>query len=101
MYCPYGAIHFFAFLRENNDMKFILVQRESNPCRISVALFGAFGLVVLDLRRQACVLRVQNPSNIPHRNVPCSFFGADLRSGEALTAGNTLRIAKGNNKAWA
>ena len=81
MYCPYGAIHFFAFWRENNDMKFILVQRESNPCRISVALFGAFGLVVLDLRRQACVLRVQNPSNIPHRNVPCSFFGADFRSG--------------------
>ena len=101
MYCPYGAIHFFAFWRENNDMKFILVQRESNPCRISAALFGAFGLVVLDLRRQACVLRVQNPSNIPRRNVQSSFFGADFRTGAALTAGNTLRIAKGNNKAWA
>ena len=31
----------------------------------------------------------------------CSFFGADFRTGEALTAGNTLRIAKGNNAAWA
>jgi len=30
-----------------------------------------------------------------------SFFGADFRSDEALTAGNTCRIGKGNNKVWA
>ena len=80
---------------------YFLVQREPSPCRISAALFGAFGLVVLDLRRQACVLRVQNPSNIPRRNVLCSFFGADFRTDEALTAGNTWRIVKGNNDVWA
>jgi hypothetical protein len=53
------------------------------------------------LRQQAYVLRTQKPTNISRRNVLCSFFGADLRTGAALTAGNTLRIAKGNNKAWA
>jgi len=53
------------------------------------ALFGAFGLVVLDLRQQACVRPGQNHPNISHRNVLCSFFGADFRPDEALAAGNT------------
>jgi hypothetical protein len=72
-----------------------------NPHRISATLFGAFEFVVLDLRQQACVLRAQNLSNIARRNVQSSFSGADFRTGAALTAENTLRIFKGNNKAWA
>jgi len=74
------------------------VQRKSNPCRISAALFGAFALVGFGLRQQACILRSQNPSNIPRRNVRCSFFGADFCSDEALAAGNPLWIAKDNNE---
>ena len=66
-----------------------LVQRESNTYRISAALFGPFGLVVLDLRQQACVLLAQNHPNISRRNVLCSFFGADFRSDEALASENT------------
>ena len=53
------------------------------------ALFGPFGLVVLDLRQQVFVLRDQNHPNIASRNVLCSFFGADFRSDEALAAENT------------
>ena len=52
------------------------------------ALFGPFGLVVLDLRQQACVLRDQNHPNIASRNVLCSFFGAVFRSDKALAAEN-------------
>lgn len=78
-----------------------LVQRELNTHRISVALFGSFGLVVLALRQQGCVLRIQNPSNIPRRNVRISFAGADLRTDKTLAAGNTVRIAKDNADVWA
>ena len=77
MASPSGIGHYF------------LVQRELNTCRISAALLVPFGLVVLDLRQQACVLRIQNHPNIARRNVPCSFFGADFRSDEALAAENT------------
>jgi hypothetical protein len=72
-----------------------------NTHRISAVLFGAFGLVVLALRQQGCVLRIQNPSNIPRRNVRSSFAGADFRPDENLAAGNTLRIAKDNDDVWA
>ena len=63
-------------------------------------MFGAFGLVVLDLRQQAGVLRTQNHPNISRRNVRSSFFRADLLPDEALSAGNTLCIPKVNNEVW-
>jgi len=78
-----------------------LVQRESNTHRISAALFGAFGLVVLALRQQGCVRPIQNRANISRRNVRSSFAGADFRSDEKLDAGNTRRIAKDNCDIWA
>ena len=84
---------------ENKEV--FLVQQESNTYRISATLFVPFGLVVLDLRQQACVLRDQNHPNIASRNVLCSFFGADFRPDEALAAGNTWRILKANNEVWA
>ncbi len=83
------------------SQSFCLVQRESNTHRISAALFGSFGLVVLALRQQGCVLRDQNPLNIPRRNVRSSFAVADFRPDEKLDAGNTRRIAKGNCDVWA
>ena len=63
-------------------------------------MFGAFGLVVLDLRQQASVLRTQNHPNIARRNVRSSFFIADFLPDEALSAGNTLCIPKVNNEVW-
>ena len=78
-----------------------LVQRELNTHRISAALFGSFGLVVLALRQQGCVLRIQNPANISRRNVRSSFAGADFCPDEKLDAGNTWRIAKDNYEVWA
>jgi len=66
-----------------------------------MALFGSFGLVVLALRQQGCVLRGQNLSNISHRNVRSSFDGTDFRPDEKLDAGNTQCIAKENCEVWA
>jgi hypothetical protein len=71
-----------------------------NTYRISTVIFGAFWLVVLDLRQQACVLRTKNHPNIPRRNVQSSFFGMDFLPEEALTAGNTWCIPKVNNEVW-
>jgi len=89
-------------LKTDKISKFYLsVQRESNPHRITAALSGAFGFIVLDLRQQACVLCIQNHPNNSRRNVLCSFFGADFRPDEALAAGNTWRILKANNEVWA
>ena len=82
-------------------LQFLSVQGESNPHRITAALSGAFGFIVLDLRQQACVLCIQNHPNNSRRNVLCSFFGADFRPDEALAAGNTWRILKANNEVWA
>ena len=79
----------------------IIRQRESNPYRIPAALFGAFCLVVLALRQQGGVRRDKNPSNIPHRNVPCSFYGADFCPGKETGAENTWRIFKTVDAAWA
>ena len=89
--------------RGNLPVRFLilLVQRESNTHRISAALFGSFGLVVLALRQQVCVLRTQNSTSISRRNVRSSFDGADFRPDEKLDAGNTLRIAKDNCDVWA
>ena len=52
----------------------------------------------VQLRR---ILFNQNLSNIPHPNVLCSFFGADLGPDEALSADNPERIGKGKNEIWA
>ena len=83
-------------LSKKEKDKLDLVQRESNTHRISADLFGSFGLVVLALRQQGCVLRIQNPANISRRNVRSSFAGADFCPYEKLDAGNTWRIAKDN-----
>ena len=76
------------------------VQWESNTYRISAAIFGAFEFVVLDLRQQACVLRIQKQPNISRRTVQSSFCGVDFHSGAELAVGNTLCITKGDDKAW-
>ena len=74
-----------------------LVQRESNTSRIWAALSGVFGLIVLALRQQGCVLCIQKHPNISPPNVLCSFFGAEICSDEALAAENPCWIVKANN----
>ena len=73
---------------------------ELNRRRISAALSGSFGLIVLDLRQQAFVLCTRNNPNISRRNVQGSFSGADFYTDEALSAGNPCRLAKDNNDVW-
>ena len=77
-----------------------LSKGELNKRRISTALSGSFGLIVLDLRQQAFVLCTRNNPNISRRNVQGSFFGADFYTDEALSAGNPCRLAKDNNDVW-
>ena len=103
LFCPARSKAPFQLTKENKSYRIyqVSVQRESNPHRITAALSGAFGFIVLDLRQQACVLCIQNHPNNSRRNVLCSFFGADFRPDEALAAGNTWRILKANNEVWA
>ena len=77
-----------------------LSKGELNKRRISTALSGSFGLIVLDLRQQAFVLCTRNNPNISRRNVQGSFFEADFYTDEALSAGNPCRLAKDNNDVW-
>ena len=87
-------------ISESGNPNMSISKGELNRRRISTALSGSFGLIVLDLRQQAFVLCTRNNPNISRRNVQGSFFGADFYTDEALSAGNPCRLAKDNNDVW-
>ena len=87
-------------ISESGNPNMSISKGELNRRRISAALSGSFGLIVLDLRQQAFVLCTRNNPNISHRNVQGSFSGADFYTDEALSAGNPCRLAKDNNDVW-
>ena len=87
-------------ISESGNPNMSISKGELNRRRISAALSGSFGLIVLDLRQQAFVLCTRNNPNISRRNVQGSFFGADFYTDEALSAGNPCRLAKDNNDVW-
>ena len=87
-------------ISESGNPNMSISKGELNRRRISAALSGSFGLIVLDLRQQAFVLCTRNNPNISRRNVQGSFSGADFYTDEALSAGNPCRLAKDNNDVW-
>ena len=87
-------------ISESGNPNMSISKGELNRRRISAALSGSFGLIVLDLRQQAFVLCTRNNPNISRRNVQGSFSEADFYTDEALSAGNPCRLAKDNNDVW-